>query len=51
MLGQPLAAASSVINGLDEAGLLVGSAADLAVLNDDLQVQHVMKDGAWVDLG
>ena len=37
--------------GLDEAGLLVGSAADLVVLNDDLQVQHVMKDGAWVDLG
>lgn len=36
--------------GLDEAGLLVGSAADLVVLNDDLRVARVMKTGAWVDL-
>lgn len=36
--------------GLGEAGLLVGSAADLVVLNDDLRVARVMKTGAWVDL-
>ena len=37
--------------GLGEAGLLVGSAADLVVLNDDLRVARVMKTGSWVDLG
>jgi N-acetylglucosamine-6-phosphate deacetylase len=36
--------------GLGEAGLLVGSAADLVVLNDDLRVARVMKTGSWVDL-
>ena len=36
--------------GLSETGLEPGMPADLVVLDDDLRVSRVLKDGAWVDL-